>query len=373
MPPADRRPAQKPPQKTPQEPAPGSAKATPEAPYRPGPRERTLRDADGRVIEVPAGWALLPPGDALLTRRVKALGPAWPVAEPVGRKLFSRGLWAPEAQLAAARAEVEARRADPAHARQLEAGRARRAAAQEVYVHTFEAAVLAFLAFPPAHAALAARLARAVAAHATPVGSGTVARTERIPVERRAEAAVIAWMRHQTTAYDDLQIPRVKGARREVRRMLAGRSRALLDRYRRGGAPDPACPLRVAVDAEAPLPAPGGTDPDRDRGSRPTGGTDPDRDRGSRPTGGTDPDRDRGSRPTGGTDPDRDRRSRPTAGTDPDRDRRSRPTGGTDPDRDRPAPAPPAAAPLQPRDAREAEQRAKYEAVRARLSARKPR
>jgi len=317
MPPADSRPPQKTPQTTPQKTPQGPAPEPPEAPYRPGPRERTLRDADGRVIEVPAGWALLPPGDALLTRRVKALGPAWPVAEPVGRKLFSRGLWAPEAQIAAARAEVEARRADPAHARQLEAGRARRAAAQEVYVHTFEAAVLAFLAFPAAHAALAARLARAVAAHATPVGSGTVARTERIPVERRAEAAVIAWMRHQTTAYDDLQIPRVKGARREVRRMLAGRSRALLDRYRRGGAPDPACPLRVAVDAEVPVPAPGGTDPDRDR--------------------------------------------------------RSRPTGGTDPDRDQPAPAPPAAAPLQPRDAREAEQRAKYEAVRARLSARKPR
>lgn len=51
-------------------------------------------------------------------------------------------------------------------------------------------------------------------AHATPVGSGTVARTSRIPIERRAEAAVIAWLRHQTTAYDDMKIPRVKGRRR---------------------------------------------------------------------------------------------------------------------------------------------------------------
>ena len=85
----------------------------------------------------------------------------------------------------------------------------------------FHAAVLKFLAFHPKHADLAVRLARAVADHATPVGSGTVARTKRIPVEQRAEAAVIAWLRHQTTAYDSMKIPRIKGKRREVRRMLA--------------------------------------------------------------------------------------------------------------------------------------------------------
>jgi len=83
-----------------------------------------------------------------------------------------------------------------------------------------------------------------VTAHATPVGSGTVARTSRIPIERRAESAVIAWLRHQTTAYDDMRIERRKGARREVRRMLAKRSRQLLERYRRGDDVDlEACPL----------------------------------------------------------------------------------------------------------------------------------
>ena len=40
-------------------------------------------------------------------------------------------------------------------------------------------------------------------------------------------------MRHQTTAYDSMVIPRVKGKRREVRRMLAQRSKELLARYRR--------------------------------------------------------------------------------------------------------------------------------------------
>ena len=97
-------------------------------------------------------------------------------------------------------------------------------------------------------------MGQAIATHATPVGSGTVARTKRISVERRAEAAVIAWMRHQTTAYDNMHIPRVKGKRREVRRMLAERSRKLLDRYRSGEALSGDCPLTTALHKVEPEP-----------------------------------------------------------------------------------------------------------------------
>jgi Uncharacterized conserved protein (DUF2293) len=45
---------------------------------------------------------------------------------------------------------------------------------------------------------------------------------------------ISAWLRHQTTAYDWMAIPRIKGKRREVRRMLARRSQELLARYRLG-------------------------------------------------------------------------------------------------------------------------------------------
>ena len=86
------------------------------------------------------------------------------------------------------------------------------------------------------------------------MGSGTVARTKRIPIERRAEAAVIAWMRHQTTAYDSMKIARVKGQRREVRRMLAARSRSVLEAYREGHAIADSCPLKRALAAESPSP-----------------------------------------------------------------------------------------------------------------------
>jgi hypothetical protein len=157
-------------------------------------------------------------------------------------------VWAPRAHIVAARSALEVERADPAYAKRLDAARARREVKQEAYVEDFRGAVLAFLAFAPAHAALAEKLADAVTAHATPVGSGTVARTQRIPIESRAESAVIAWMRHQTTAYDDMSIARIKGERRRVRRMLAERSKELLARYRRGQSADGSqCPLAAAL------------------------------------------------------------------------------------------------------------------------------
>jgi hypothetical protein len=40
-------------------------------------------------------------------------------------------------------------------------------------------------------------------------------------------------MRHQTTAYDSMVIPKIKGKRREIRRMLAKQSHIILARYRR--------------------------------------------------------------------------------------------------------------------------------------------
>lgn len=214
----------------------------------PGPNEHTVCTAAGETLAVPAGWELLPPGDAGLTRRVKAAGPTWTVQVKKGRKLFSRGLWAPAANIAQARAALEAERSTEAYARRRARDTVRRERQQGEYVEDFRAAVLAFLNFAPAYTELAERLADAVTAHATPVGSGTVARTQRIAIEERASSAVIAWMRHQTTAYDSMAIPRERGKRREVRRMLAVRSRQLLENYRLGRRVDThGCPLAQAL------------------------------------------------------------------------------------------------------------------------------
>ena len=212
---------------------------------------------DGRRLSPPAGWACLPPGDAAVTRRVKEAGDSWSVIEKKGRKAFSKGLWAPAATITAVRAALAAERSTDAYQQKRTSDVARRERTQAEYVVTFEREVEAFLAFSTEWQPLARVVAKRVAAHATPVGSGTVARTKRISVAERAEAAVIAWMRHQTTAYDSLSIPRIAGKRREVRRELAQISRAVLDRHRRDVPHEiSGCPLCAAivasVDADRP-------------------------------------------------------------------------------------------------------------------------
>ncbi len=220
-----------------------------------GKRGRLVREDGGPPEEVPKGWELLAPGDAALTRRVKAAGDYWAVKVRKGGRELSRGIWAPSKHIATARRGVEAMRADPSYEKKLAAGRARRAKDQQAYVREFTRHVRHFLSFHARHSDLEARMATAIATHATPVGSGTVARTSRIPVAERAEAAVIAWMRHQTTAYDRMSIPRVKGQRRQVRRRLAARSRELLATYRSDEAIDGECPLSAALRSADKSPA----------------------------------------------------------------------------------------------------------------------
>jgi len=217
----------------------------------PGPRDRTVRLSNGIVVDVPKSWRLLPPGDAGLTRRVKASGPTWTVQEKKGRRTFSQGIYADAAIIEQIRKELELERSTESYAKRQESSRARRDSKQSAYVEDFQAAILSFLNFDSQYHSLGVRLAKAVSDHATPIGSGTVARTERIPIERRAESAVIAWMRHQTTSYDHLKIPRIAGMRREVRRMLAEESRRLLDSYRRGlDLTVSQCPLQKALNAQ---------------------------------------------------------------------------------------------------------------------------
>ncbi len=196
----------------------------------------------------PVGWELLPPGDGALTKMVKAKGPTWLVQVKVGRRIMSRGIWASKNDILLAVAELAAKRTAPGYELQRERQQAAKEKKHQAYVREFHQEVLRFLDFHPRFATLAENLAAKVTALATPVGSGTVARTERIPLPDRARAAVIAWLRHQATDYDRMTIARVKGRRREVRRELAEKSMVLLMPYRHGQDLPVNCPLcRVIV------------------------------------------------------------------------------------------------------------------------------
>ena len=138
--------------------------------FLPGPTPNTLRAADGKIVTVPDGWVLIPLGDAAPSRRIKAAGDHFAVAEKRGRKVFSRGIWTLAATVERIRAELETERSSEGFAKKKEADAQRREKAQVEYVEDFLGAVVAFLAFHPAHADLANRMARAVTDHATPIG-----------------------------------------------------------------------------------------------------------------------------------------------------------------------------------------------------------
>lgn len=202
---------------------------------------------DGKVLTVPEGWSFLPAGDAGVTRKVTARGEYWRVEYRKGRRTFSAGIWAPTNTIQQAQQEVQEVRATDQYRKKQNQAADRREKLQAAYETEFCSTVEDFLAFHPVHKELEKKLAIAVTTHAVPVGSGTVARTQMIPVEERAARAVIAWMRHQTTAYDNLKIARVKGERRTVRRMLAQQSVELLANYREGRLIPENCPLKKAL------------------------------------------------------------------------------------------------------------------------------
>ncbi len=212
---------------------------------------RTNRDRcflhDGKEVKVPDSWIFVPSGDAGLTRKLKAVTECWVVVQKRKNRIEARGVWADKVVVERVRQELEAERANPVYLRRLKAARQARIAKQDAYVVEFRQAVVDFLDFAPCYEELAWELADAVTDQAIPVGSGSVARTERIPLAARAEAAVIAWMRHQTTNYDRMYIARIKGERRAVRRTLAERSREILASYRRGEPAEPDCPLAAAL------------------------------------------------------------------------------------------------------------------------------
>jgi len=214
---------------------------------QPGRKDGTVLSETGEVLTLPADWAFLAAGDAAITRSIKAKGMTWVVQVKMGRRLIAKGIWANQADILAAQQEVAAKRATPDYARTRASALARLAVKHQNYAEELRAEVVAFLAFAPRYRHEAQLLAEKVTSHATPVGSGTVARTERIPIAKRAEAAVIAWMRHATTAYDSLRIARVKGKRREVRRQLAAKSVELLQAYRQGRDTGEDCPLKRAL------------------------------------------------------------------------------------------------------------------------------
>lgn len=210
-------------------------------------REGNLIAENGAYFVPPNHWSFLPAGDAGVTRKVTAHGLYMRVQVKKGRRFISKGIWAPAQLIADAKKEMDTTRLTDEYKVKRNKDRERRAQKQLEYEDDFCHEVERFLRFHNKYKEQQKQMARLVTTHAIPVGSGTVARTQMIPIEERAAKAVIAWMRHQTTAYDNLKIARVKGERRAVRKNLAAQSNRILQQYRNGESIQENCPLRNAL------------------------------------------------------------------------------------------------------------------------------
>lgn len=209
--------------------------------------QATLINENGETVTPPNGWVFLPAGDAALTRKVTSKGSYWRIQQKKGRRTFSKGVWTPSEVIIQAQNEIADVRKSDDYKKKMEYAALRREKKQLEYELDFCQAVEEFLNFNEIHKSSEKIIAKAVTAHAIPIGSGTVARTSMIPLEERAARAVIAWMRHNTTSYDQLQIKRIKGERRKFRCLLAVQSNEMLNKYRLGKPVDLNCPLQKVL------------------------------------------------------------------------------------------------------------------------------
>jgi hypothetical protein len=111
------------------------------------------------------------------------------------------GLLAPAATIAGAR-EQAAESATVRSARRTQ-GAAYRARKEDAYRLELSEAIVAFLDFAPAHAALARTIADDAAQRAGEVGSGRVGRTKKLTLDERAALAARALIRHRYTDYEE--------------------------------------------------------------------------------------------------------------------------------------------------------------------------
>lgn len=197
-------------------------------------KDGVLKDTNGNILTPPENWSFLAAGDAGITRKVTSKGEYWRVQFKKGRRLMSKGIWAPRATIEIAVHEMNETRNTEAYQKKRISSLKSVEKKRKIYESEFEQEIVRFLNFHTKYEELSILFAKAVAEFSNQVGSGTVARTQMIPIEKRAAKAVVAWMRHQTTAYDNMKIPHIKGERRLVRKNLAKQSIKLLENYRNG-------------------------------------------------------------------------------------------------------------------------------------------
>lgn len=155
------------------------------------------------VVELPKDWQFLPSGDNFLTRSVRKLGPYWIEMKKVksyGHSI-AIGTWAPKQSIL--KAQQLAEETKEARAEKRKKGRVYRERKEEKYKQTLKEAIVRYLNFAPEYKNLAEKIAAGASSTAAEKGSGRVGRTSLLSLEKKAELAANAYIRHRHTTYEE--------------------------------------------------------------------------------------------------------------------------------------------------------------------------
>ena len=186
-------------------------------------------------IHVPEGWGLLESGDALLTRRVKGRGKYWEYFHELKTEAYNKklGIFAPANIIEEERRKISCERRTKNYEQRLQRSRKDRDNKEAKYSKEFAEACLQFLEFVPEYEDLAWQIAWGAASVATDVGSGRVGRTNKLPLEKKAELAVRVFIRHNFTNYDERLNEMGEPWYREIRGDVAADVNRFLEEHRR--------------------------------------------------------------------------------------------------------------------------------------------
>ena len=151
-------------------------------------------------VSIPKNWELLKTGDAGLTRAVRKVGPYWEVVEKRRKLTTVVGTFAPTDIIEQVKAD-RAARAEDLEAKRIASAKSRKRK-ELLKSGKLRAEIIKYLEFRSEFEQEAQEIAESVVSWTTPVGSGTVGRSQSLSPAEIAERAVRAHLRHEMTNYD---------------------------------------------------------------------------------------------------------------------------------------------------------------------------
>ena len=177
----------------------------------------------GQSVKIPSKYVAVLPSDPYLTRKIKSLSDTVFLKMRKGRQYSSVvTMFAPKEAVEEAEKLAEASQEERAKKRKA----ARAYQAKRENEHQADMVVTMRRVFPKMPAEIAPKIVQ----HAFEVSSGRVGRTRMLDTKEKIRLAVVAYIRHNRTRYDELLANGY--GRREAREIVAAKIEATLEKWK---------------------------------------------------------------------------------------------------------------------------------------------